>query len=192
MATFSKVTQALAAPIAQPLELSEEALQLLNSQMIPADYLTLLMEKTLFVDAIKFLAHVLPKREAVWWACLCARNTLTDDSPVTDIKAIELAEAWVYKPTQEVCEPNMQAAEATEYKTAAGWAAMAAFWSGENISPSKESIVPPPEGLTGKAVNGAVMLAVVADTPKQVENLYRLYLSKGIDIASGGDGRKAQ
>ncbi|NOQ36415.1 MAG: hypothetical protein GQ569_11060 [Methylococcaceae bacterium] len=193
MAEFTKITEALAATITATLELSDEANVLLGETMTPADYLQQLMDNALYNDAINFLANALPKREAVWWACVCAKQTLNDKSPASDVKAVELAEAWVYKPVQEVCEPNYAAAEATEFKTPAGWAAISAFWSGENISPSKEAIVPPPEGLTGKAVNGAVILAAVQEEdPKIITANYQLFLAKGVDVACGGDGRQEQ
>ena len=190
MTEFTKINEPLAAAISVLLELSDEAKELLTETIKSADYLQQLMEKALYTDAINFLANALPKREAVWWACLCARQSLGNDAPVNDIKAIELAEAWVYKPVQTVCEPTYSAAAATEFKTAAGWAAIAAFWSGENISPSKEAIVPPPTDLTGKAVNGAVTLsAVLEDDPKKITENYQLFLKKGIEIACGGDGQ---
>ena len=191
MAEFTKITQPLAATIVEPLELTEEAIQLLVANISPADFLQQLIDNALYSDAVMFLANALPKREAVWWACLCARHGMTEKSPATDIKAVELAEAWVYKPVQEVCEPTFSAAEATEFKTPAGWAAMSAFWSGENMSPSKEAVVPPTPDLTGKAVNGAVQLAaVVGSEPESINGNYQLFLAKGIDIACGGDGRK--
>jgi hypothetical protein len=190
MTEFTKINEPLAAAISVSLELGDEAKQLLTETINPADYLQQLTENALYNDAINFLANALPRREAVWWACLCARQTLDNEAPVNDIKAIELAEAWVYKPVQAVCDLTYAAATATEFKTAAGWAAIAAFWSGENISPSKEAIVPPPTGLTGKAVNGAVTLSAVhEDDPKKITENYQLFLEKGIEIACGGDGR---
>ena len=188
---FIKVPQPEAVPITTELDLTDAAVALLSPGMSPAQYLQCLIDNALYADAIMFLAASLPTREATWWACLCARSTLTEQSPAPDIKATALAEAWVYKPTPENCSVTLAAAEATGFKTPAGWAAMAAFWSGDNISPNKEAIVPPPNGLTGKAVNGAVMLAAVQGEPARIAEYQQLFLKKGIDIACGGDGRLA-
>jgi len=188
---FIKVTQPKAGSITVELDLTEEAKALLIQEMSPAEYVQNLIDSTLYADAIMFLSASLAKRESTWWACLCARSTLTDTSPQTDLKAIELAEAWVYKPTPEKCSVTLAAAEATGFKTPAGWSAMAAFWSGDNISPNKEAIVPPPNDLTGKAVNGAVMLAAVQGGPTKITEYQQLFLKQGIDIACGGDGRLA-
>jgi len=186
---FIKVTELKAEPITTELDLTEEAKALLTQEMSPAQYVQYLIDSTLYGDAIMFLAASLSKRESTWWACLCARSTLTDASPKSDLKAVELAEAWVYKPTSENCNVTLSGAESTEFKTSAGWAAMAAFWSGDNISPNKEAVVPPPNDLTGKAVNGAVMLAAVQDEPAKIIEYQQLFLKQGINIACGGDGR---
>ncbi|MDD1617430.1 MAG: secreted protein, partial [Methylococcaceae bacterium NSP1-2] len=97
---FSKITQANAQLLCQPIELNEVATALLQECPISADYIQQLVDKKFYTDAVKVLAHALPKREATWWACLCARKTLTEKSLATENKAIELAEAWVYKPSE--------------------------------------------------------------------------------------------
>ncbi len=187
-----KIMQTKAKLIAASLDLSDEAMTLLLDEMTPAQYVQELIEKTLYTDVIMFLAAGLSKRESTWWACVCARSTLTDQSPDSDVKALALAEAWVYKPTQENCQLTLPAAEATGFKTAAGWSAMAAFWSGENISPVEDAIVPPPADLTGKAVNGAVLLAASQVEPTKVIENQQLLINIAIDIASGGDGRNVK
>jgi len=189
---FTKIKQANALAICQGLELDEQAAVLLQNNPTTADYLYQLIDLKLYPDAVRFLAHALPKREATWWACLCARKGLTDKTPVNEIKAIELAEAWVYKPTEDNRKLTLPAADATGYKTAASWAAIAAFWSGDDISPVPEAVIPPDEKLFAKAVVGAVMLAATQGEASQVNDNYQLFLQQGINIASGGDGRTVQ
>jgi len=189
---FIKVVQPKAMPVAASLDLSDEAKGVLLNEMTPAQYVQQLIDKALYTDAIMFLAAGLAKRESTWWACLCARSTLSDKSPDSDVKAIALAEAWVYKPTQENCRLTLSAAEATGFKSAAGWSAMAAFWSGDNISPVDSAVVPPPNDLTGKAVNGAVLLAAAQAEPAKIVEYQQLFINQGIDIANGGDGRNVK
>lgn len=185
-----KIKQTKAAEITSLFEPDLPGQELLTEDIGPADYIQALMANEDFPDAVRFIAYALPKREATWWACLCARSNLNEQSKAEEIKAIELAEAWVYKPCSENCKPTYPAAEATAFKTAAGWAALAAFWSGDNMSPVEGSVVPPAPELTAKAVVGAVMLAAVQEGASQVKNKYQLFLRQGIDIACGGDGRK--
>jgi len=187
-----KITQTKAVLIAASLDLSDEAKTLLLDEITPAQYVQQLIEKTFYTDAIMFLAAGLSKRESTWWACVCTRCALTDKSSESDVKALALAETWVYKPTQENCRLALPAAEATGFKTAAGWSAMAAFWSGENISPVEDALVPPPGDLTGKAVNGAVLLAAAQAEPTKVVENQQLFINIAIDIASGGDGRNVK
>ncbi len=189
---FTKIKQAHALDICQGLELDEQASTLLQDNPTTADYLQQLIALKLHPDAVRFLAHALPKREATWWACLCARNSLTEKTPATEIKATELAEAWVYKPTEENRQLTQPAAEATAFKTAAGWAAVAAFWSGDDISPVLQAVIPPDEKLFAKAVVGAVMLAATQGEASKVNDNYQFFLQQGINIASGGNGRNVQ
>lgn len=189
---FVKIKQPTASAVCSLVELDEEARQLLQDDTVPAQYLQQLIERELYPDAVRFLAVALPKREAIWWACLCTRQTLGESPSPVDLKALELAEAWVYKPAEENRQLTMPAAEATQFKTPAGWAAVAAFWSGGNISPAEGAIVPPTEDLTGKAVIGAVMLAAVQGGADKIKTHYRLFLKSGIHIANGGDGRVVQ
>lgn len=191
-ARLIKIKHVNADTIAQGIGLNEPAAALLQDYPATADYLNQLIALKFYPDAVRFLAHALPKREATWWACLCARNTLTDKSPANEIKAIELAEAWVYKPTEDNRKPTLAAAEATEYKTAAGWAAIASFWSGDDISPVPQAVIPPDEKLYAKAVIGAAMLAATQGEASKVNDKYLLFLQQGINIASGGDGRNIQ
>jgi len=190
--TLIKIKEVNANMIAQGIGLDEQATALLQEQPTTVDYLNQLIALKFYPDAVRFLAHALPKREATWWACLCARNTLTDKSPANEIKAIELGEAWVYKPTEDNRKPTLAAAEATEYKTASSWAAIAAFWCGDDISPVPQAVIPPDEKLYAKAVIGAVMLAATQGEANKVNDKYLLFLQQGINIASGGDGRSIQ
>jgi carboxylesterase type B len=186
-----KINQANAAIICQDIGLEEQAIALLQNNPTPADYIQQLIAHKLYPDAVRFLAHALPKREATWWACLCARNGLTNNSSVNEIKAIELAEAWVYKPTEENSKLTLSAAQSVSAKMPASWAAFAAFWSGDNISPTPHAIVPPDDKLYAKAVIGAVMLASAQGGASGMNERYELFLRQALNIASGGDGRGA-
>ncbi|MGJ0486961.1 MAG: DUF6931 family protein [Methylomicrobium sp.] len=148
-----------------------------------------LLEQQLYSDAIRFLARALPKREATWWACICARGIMTQDTPPAMRAALEAAEQWVYKPTEANRRLADAAARATSFDGPAAWAAMAAFWSEGSMAPEDAPAVPPADNLTGKAVAGAVMLAAVMEQPEKAQDKYRFFLEQGVDIANGGNGR---
>ena len=69
------------------------------------------------------------------------------------------------------------------------WAAIAAFWSGDSMSPEGQPAVPPAPHLAGTAAAGAVALASVrGEVTRRDARLHR-FLESGRDIATGGPGR---
>jgi len=140
-------------------------------------------------DAVKTIAHALPRREAVWWACMCARAVPDPALPAADSAALEAAEAWVRRPDEPARRAAAAAAERTKFATPEAWAAMGAFWSGGSMSPEGQPVVPPPEHLTGTAVAGAVMLAAVRHLPEKRNHRLERFLASARDIAGGGAGR---
>jgi hypothetical protein len=135
MDTAAKAPPRTAAEIGKLFPLGDEAKKLLRDGMTPRQYLDVLLEKQQFVDAVRFLAHVLPKREAVWWACLCARSAAGSGAPAPQTAALQAAERWVADPSEANRRAAQDAAEAAELGTPAGCAAMAAFWSGGSMAP---------------------------------------------------------
>jgi len=183
-----KIEAKSATAIGQLIELEDDARQLLNEAQTPAAYIQLLQDKKLFADAIRFLAMALPKREAVWWACVAARNMMARDIQPQELATLSAAEAWVYQPTEENRRQAMAYAEAAEFKTASSWAATAAFWSAGSMTPPDAPVVPPAPDLTAKAVTGAVLLAAAGADPEKIDEVYSRMLAMGLDIAQGGKG----
>jgi len=171
--------------------LSEPAQALLTPEIAPGDFIELLCAGGLWADAVRFLAHALPKREAVWWACLAVRGALPADAPPAQAKSVEAAEAWVYQPTEEHRRAAMAAGDAAGADCPARWAAIAAFWSGGSVTAAGAPPVPPGETLTAMAVAGAVQIAAVQREPARAEEKYRRFIAQGLDIAQGGNGRLA-
>ncbi|MCX7114182.1 MAG: hypothetical protein NTX45_29755 [Proteobacteria bacterium] len=187
---FTKISSP-AIVFCQDIELTDEAKQLLTRGLTAAQYLQLLIADELHTDAVRFLARALPKRESTWWACLAARRRLQNNPHLNYWQALESAERWVYKPSEENRRLCMASAEAAGFDHPASWAAVAAFWSGDSLGPVDAPPLPPANNLTGKAVSGAVMLAAVQTEPEKAGEKYRHFLGQGIDIACGGDGRSA-
>jgi len=156
--------------------------------MPPLDFLNSLIANSAFVDAVQFLARALPKREAVWWSCLCARDVLPSDGKPEFAAAVGAAEAWVYRPSEENSRNSEATGNAITASHPSRWSAMAAFWSGGSLAPSDAPEVKPPEDFTAKAVAGAVLMAAGLD-PKQSAVRQRKFLDYGMDIAKGGRGR---
>ncbi|MFA7618768.1 MAG: hypothetical protein WC012_06935 [Thiohalomonadaceae bacterium] len=186
-----KVQQKLAKDIHKHFEMEKEARALADPSFSPEQLVCSLVEHEQFYSAVVFLAHALPKREAVWWACLCARTTITEDSSSDDIAALKSAERWVFTPTEENRRLAEKLAEKTEFLTPASWAATAAFWSGGSITGEQDTPVPPAPYLYAHAVAGAVNLSATFDARRNAEDLYRLFISQAMNIADGGNGELA-
>jgi hypothetical protein len=183
--TWAKVTAKTAAEVCQLCTLSDEAKALTRDGQTPRQLFDLLLAKQLHLDAIRLLAAALPKREAVWWACLCARQAHGANPPAKIATAIAAAEKWVASPSEEARRAAESAAEAAEVSTPAGCAAMAAFWSGGSLAPPHVPVVPPGEQLTGHGVAGAVLLAAVLTQPEKAAEKHRAFLALGSEVANG-------
>jgi len=187
---LKKVLAVKAAEIAAPAKLNAAAMAVLDPNFTPAAFLEELTRQGLHTDAIRFLAHALPKREAVWWACLCVRDTMAPETPPLSVVALQAAEKWVYTSNEENRREAMARAEADGFNTPASWAAVAAFWSGGSMAPPNVPVVLPGETLTAAAVSGAILLAAVQREPERALEKYQRFLEYGVDIANGGNGRK--
>lgn len=180
---LAKVSAQTATEICAHFQLGEEAKQLLHESLAPRQYLDVLIAKQQFPDAVRFLAHALPKREAVWWACVCARHVAGTNPQIT--AALQAAERWATDPSEDNRRAAMPVAEAAEFGTPAGCAALAAFWSGGSLGPLNAPVIPPGEYLTAHAVAGAVMLAAVLTEPEKASEKYRQFLAQGVEVANG-------
>jgi hypothetical protein len=152
----------------------------------------LLARHDFLIEAARLFAHALPKREAVWWACMCAVHTAPAQIGEPDRKARELAEEWVRGQTDTLRRHAMREAENAGFQSPEAWAGVAAFWSGDSLAPPDAQMkVPPPGHLTGVAVAGAVTLAAVRVNPAAKDQRLQRFLGSAREIAAGGAGRLA-
>jgi hypothetical protein len=175
----------MASEVCARFDIGEEARKLLRADLTPSQYLELLGEQQHVPAAIRFLAHALPKREAVWWACACAREAAGPNPPAPAAAALKAAENWVANPTDENRRAAMPAAQAAGIASLSGTVAMAAFVSGGSLAPPNVPPVPPAENLTSELVGGAVLLAALGGDREKVFERFRACLGKGMEIGSG-------
>ena len=125
----------------------------------PLEYLRRLADGPTPEDAIAFCAYVLPRREAVWWACRCLR-ALAPSFTTAEAAALQAAEDWVTEPEDERRVAAMSVGMKNDRKVPATWAALAAAWSGGSMIDDGEYPVPAPPHLTAKAARVAVLGAL--------------------------------
>jgi len=162
--------------------LSPNAVGMLADDGDVRGWLEKLVATGLYEDAVGFIAHVLPRREAVWWAWTCAGAVAGEQPSASDAAVLEATRLWIIQPTDENRRTAMTAAEATDFETPAGIAGFAAFLCGDTIAPPEAPPTPPDHGAAAKAIAACVNIAATADAG-QVPAKFREFLQKGIEMA---------
>jgi len=85
---LARVAARTAAEVCDRYPAEEAARPLLSEDLTPREYVGLLLAGRHYPEAVRFLAHALPKREAVWWACRCVRLVLGADAPPAGCAAV--------------------------------------------------------------------------------------------------------
>ncbi|MGO8788426.1 MAG: DUF6931 family protein [Terriglobia bacterium] len=159
-------------------KLGDETITLLTDDFTTKEFIGLLIKKELFRDAIRLVAYLLPKREAIGWGCLCMRHILTSqkDQPLPKVQVA--AERWVSAPNEENRWAAKEIADAEDPKTPSGLLAMAVFFAGPSMAPPNLQAVPPPEHATSEIVSAAVFLGGVVKEPEKSKEKYLVFMQK--------------
>lgn len=184
----SKLDTTALATLLPRLELTPETAPRIAACTQPSEALERLAADDRLVEAARLCAYALPAREAVWWATRCAVATAPADLSQPDQDACALAVTWVRQRADETRRAAMDQAQLAGCTSPEAWAAVAAFWSGDSMSPPDQPKVPPAPHLTGVAVAGAVILASVRPDPNGQSARLQQFLRSARDIASGGAG----
>src|SRR5262245_1276129 len=125
-----------AAEICAKFPLSEPAAKLLRPDMQARPFLNLLIDQEHYADAVRFMAHSMPKREAIWWACLCIRPEKGVNPPPAAAAAQKAAEEWVAKPSDEKRRAAFAAGEVDGMPAPVKLTCMAVFFSEGSLAPA--------------------------------------------------------
>src|SRR5689334_21623522 len=104
-----------------------------------------------FEDAVGFCAHLLPRREAVWWGCASLRSFL-QDIPQPRAAPLLAAETWVQHPTDPNRLRALQIGTGGDDSDCLTWLAFGAGWAGGMLSTPPAPPVPVPQYLTARAI----------------------------------------
>ncbi|MGE3804451.1 MAG: hypothetical protein AB7K24_07245 [Gemmataceae bacterium] len=158
---------------------------LARADLTPPAFFELLMSSERRREAIRFFPHLVPKRAAVWWGCLCLWQIYRPEPPQGEADLFWAASQWSVAPS----EVNRQAAAVKERelrRTPAGCLALAAHWSGGSMGPSHFKLLPPPPYLTAKLTASAVTRAIAkAPTSRIRQQLRRDFLVRALEVARG-------
>jgi hypothetical protein len=151
----------------------------------PILFLKKLSTQHKFEDAITFCAYLLPRREAVWWACGCVR-ALLGDLPASRVAAIIAAEAWVSDPSDERRRTALEIGNQGDSTDPLSWLALSAGWSGGMLLVHPKFPVSVPPYMTPRAARIAILLS--ARTVKTEQHAARMQacIVDGIRLAEAG------
>ena len=142
-----------------------------------------LEQKKAWVDLLRMLSIALPDREAVWWACIAARDIVGEE--VTP--CLKAAEAWVFEPSDENREQVQMALDVADMDDDTALAATAALYAPGNMGPGEMADHPAPPAAVSACAFGMNMTTLgVAEDP--LLHLQWL-IDRAVDIARGGNGK---
>jgi hypothetical protein len=185
MSAWTKVTAKSATDICKMFQMSDEAKPLLKDGLAPQAFFNQLVEKGHLLDAIKFLACALPKKEAIWWGILCARQGYGATVPPKVAAALAASEKWLTEPKEETRRAAEKASNEAELSTPGGCVAMGVFFSGGSISLPGLPEVPPADHHCAHFAACAVMLAAVVKEVEKAVEKHKAFLKLGGDVAAG-------
>jgi len=182
---LTKISAKSAAEICALYKLSKQARTLFREDQTPSLFIETLVGDGKFLDAMTFLAYALPKREAIWWACLSVRHAQGPALPPSEFAALKAAVEWVLEPDEAKRRAAQAAGEAADFSTPAGCAALAVYGSGGSLGPPNLPEAPPEPNMTARAVSGSIVMVSVKGDPKSMLDVQRELVELGIAIAEG-------
>lgn len=168
--------------ICQAVGLDPEATDLAGPDDLPLDFIQALRGGEKLIEAVGFLAHAMPRREAIWWAWSCARDTSGEDAPEVVQTSLEATRRWITEPTDENRRAAYEAAQKADLMTPAGSAGAAAFFSGDTMGPPDQPPMPPGEFMAAKAISGCLILSAGAE-PEEMFTRLDEFLDRGLEVA---------
>ena len=127
------------------------------SQQFPMEFLRTLATGKI-EDAVTFCSYLLPRREAVWWACKCAR---APSGQIAEDRAVALlaAEAWVREPDDERRQAALELGTRGHCDDPLTWVALAAGWAGGFLESGPHLSIPMLQYMTARATHAAILIS---------------------------------
>jgi hypothetical protein len=136
-------------------------------------------------DALTFCAYLLPRREAVWWACRSVRALKGADLNA-NAQGLRLAEAWVREPDSEHRRAAEDFGKSANQDDPMTWLASAAAWSGGVITVGSAPAFAPPPELTPHAACVAILLSAGVLPPAERRAKLIGCVDDGVKLAETG------
>ena len=156
------------------------------TEQTPLDFVKSLVSAGKLPEAVAFCAYLLPRREAVWWACTSAR-LLAEDLALARPDGLKAAESWVYEPDDLRRLHALRIGDQGDRNDPATWLALAAGWSGgSQISGAQPAPIPP--YMTARASRAAILLSAARTGSGERALRLRSCIAEAINLAEHGLG----
>ena len=136
--------------------------------------------------ALAFLAHLLPRREAVWWGCQSVSAVL---GAAARSEGLRLALHWVRDPDETLRREALAFSQAGDLRDPANWLARAAGHSGGSLLAPEHPPRPPAPDACAMAVNAAVVLAATSAPAPMILPWMRECAEAAARFAKGEEAR---
>jgi hypothetical protein len=164
----------------------------LHPELTPRQYFARLLVHNEPGDAVRIQVFSLPKREAVWWACLCLRSVVDPMRKPKQAEALKAVVRWVLNPNEENRQAAGKAGKAATFGTPVGAIAMSVFFSGGSIMPPGEKEIPPDPLLTANILTGTIPGLIAEVPPEKAKPTLLSFIALGISVATGKYPWKAE
>jgi len=153
----------------------------------PVEFIQSLVAAGAYRDAVSCCAYLLPRREAVWWACQCVRAARKSLFP-EEKAALAAAEAWVRTPEEEFRQAAMAFGTDEPTDSAAIWACRAAAFSGGVVSNTPKGPVRAQPEATARAARAAVLIVAAAVERDKQDQYLKTCIDECLRLAREEDG----
>lgn len=150
-----------------------------------SEVMTALAAEGAIVDMLRLMSVALPPRERTWWACLAARDLIgaVDKLPLP----LELAEAWVRKPTDATRTAARNAVDLADVDDDTVLCATAVVFCDDKLGPGDLAQYPGPPGAGAAAVFAMNVKALACGVG--FGETANVLIDRALDIARGGNGQ---
>jgi hypothetical protein len=155
------------------------------NDQFPIDYLKALSSQDKMEDAVTFCAYLLPRREAVWWACGCVRDLL-GAIPQARAAGLLAAEAWVYEPDDERRQAALEIGTNGDSNDPITWLALGAGWAGGFLVFNAKRQVAMPQYMTPRGARIAVLISALKVKRDERAALLKPCIAEGVKLAENG------
>jgi len=183
--TWKKVTSEKVIEIIDADELEDESLEMLKPDMRPEEFIGELASAGSWSEAVMVMSRTLPRREAVWWACVCARDSEELSKDKDEVLALKAAEKWAYEPTEDNRRDAFLQAQKSESPSVGTMACLAVAFTESELSLSAEQSINLDSSEFPKIVSGTVLIAASDKGSEQFDPTVKQFLKQGKNIACG-------